>query len=155
MLLRGTLQGMFALPRGILLSPRVVVTATVQPATHHPQVARPIVHRVAVLVVNVLAIALSDFSRGHRFPPGCVSVCTLLFRFCRALILFVLHLVIAAKGHPSIVICLAVCLDPGKINKFFIITYALYHGIAGGGREEEGGRVALLFPPLVVSSAVL
>ena len=155
MLLRGTLQGIFALPSGILFSPGVVVTPSVQPATHHPQVARPIVHRVAVLVVDVFAISLSDFARGHCFSSGRIPVCTRLFRFCRALVFFVLHLVIAAKGHLPIVICLAVCLDPGKINKFFIITYALYDGIAGGGREEEGGRVALLFPPLVVSSAVL
>ena len=146
---------MSCFPSGILFSPGIVVAAAVQPATHHPQVARPIVHRVAVLVVDVFAITLPNFAGGDCFSSCCVSVCTRLFRFCRALILFVLHLVIAAKGHPSIVICLAVCLDPGKINKFFIVTYALYHGIAGGGREEEGGRVALLFPPLVVSSAVL
>ena len=138
-LLRGTLQGMLALPKGILFSPGIVVTATVQPATHHPQVARSIVHRVAVLVLNVFAIALSDFSRGHRFSPGRVSVSTRLFSFCRALILFVLHLVIAAKGHLPIVIFPALCPDPGKINKFFNIHGIMLHSPRGGVGGREGG----------------
>jgi hypothetical protein len=38
-----------------------------------------------------------------------------------------------------IVIFTCFCPDPGKNKKFFIIPYAKYHGIAGGGRGEEGG----------------
>jgi hypothetical protein len=122
-LLRGTLQGIFALPSGILFPPGVVVTATIQPATHHPQITGAIVHRVAVLVVDVFAIALSDFARGHRFSPGRVSVSTRLFCFCRALVFFVLHLVIASKGHPPIVICPAFCKEGAKLKKIiFNIT---------------------------------
>jgi hypothetical protein len=64
-LLRGTLQGIFALPSGILFPPGVVVTAAIQPATHDPQITGAIVHRVPVLVVDVFPIALSDFARGH------------------------------------------------------------------------------------------
>jgi hypothetical protein len=80
-LLRGTLHFMFALPRGILFSPGVVVAAAIHTTTHHPQIAGAIVHGVSVLMVDVLAIALSDFARCHSFSPGCISVGTLLFRF--------------------------------------------------------------------------
>jgi len=104
-------------PSGILFSPGVVVPAAIQPATHHPQITGSIVHRVPVLVVDVFPIALSDLARGHCFSPSCISVCTRLFRFCRALVLFVLHLVIAAKGHQPIVICLAFCKEGAKLKK--------------------------------------
>jgi len=114
---------MFALPRGILFSPGVVVTATIQPATHDPQITGAIIHRVAVLVVDVFAISLFDFARGHCFSSGRIPVCTRLFRFCRALVFFVLHLVIAAKGHQPIVVCPAFCKEGAKLKKIiFNIT---------------------------------
>ena len=90
-------------------------------------------------MVDVLTIALVDFSRGHCFSPGGITVSTFLFSFFRALVFAVLLFVVAAKWHSLIVIFTCFCPDPGKNKKFFIIPYAKYHGIAGGGRGEEGG----------------
>ena len=132
---------MSCFPSGILFSPGIVVAAAVQPATHHPQVARPIVHRVAVLVVDVFAITLPNFAGGDCFSSCCVSMCTRLFRFCRALILFVLHLIIASKGHSTIVPRTSFCLDGNrgrKKNKNFLLfrvhNCMVNQGVVGGGR---------------------
>jgi hypothetical protein len=116
-LLRGTLHFIFALPRGILFSPGVVVTATIQPATHHPQITGAIVHRVAVLVVDVFAISLSDFARGHCFPSSRVSIRPLLFRFSRTVVPAVLCGVVSSQRHVLIVTGGEVCPDPAGKNK--------------------------------------
>lgn len=117
MLLRGTLHFMFALPRGILLSPGIVVTPTIQPATHHPQIAGAIVHWVAVPVVDVFAVALFDFSSCHRFPSSRVSIRPLLFRFLRTMVPAVLRGVVSSQRHVLIVTGGEFCPDPAGKNK--------------------------------------
>ena len=62
----------------------------VGPCGHHPKIGTPIIVRVAILVVNMLSIALANNAIALKRPASGVALCSLTLHPITAVILSVI-----------------------------------------------------------------